>query len=327
MTYTASINKRKLVANRWKIRNRLGEGTYGSVFAVFDTQTGNTHAAKFEHVEKGFNFLPHENCIYDNLIQASSFSPGFGRKHFYGQHGKFRVLIIDRLGESLLELLIQCGQFSAKTVAMIGIQALKRIEFMHKRGYVHGDLKPENMMMGLGSDRERVHLIDFGSSSCIIDGSTGHHIAFKDELPFIGTSAFASRNAHMGIKATRRDDLESLAYILIYLFKGSLPWEVLEDEGEDRRVRSVRILRMKTDCDRSVLCKGIGFITTFLKYCSELAYDEVPDYMFLRMILKNSLAVRDTYEDRVFDWSSFYQTEGDSNVGRMVDAVRRMSCF
>ena len=87
---------------------------------------------------------------------------------------------------------------------------------MHEHDYVHRDLKPENFVIGLDKEENIIYLIDFGLSKKYKD-SKGDHILYKEGKSILGTVRYVSIYTHLGIEQSRRDDIESLGYILIYL--------------------------------------------------------------------------------------------------------------
>ena len=133
-------------------------------------------------------------------------------------------MVLDLLGPSLEDLFNYCHRkFSMNTVMYLFQQMISRIEFVHNKGFLHRDIKPDNFLTGLGKNAAKVYLIDFGLAKKYIRPD-GAHIYFKENKKFIGTPRFASSNMHLGYALSRRDDLESLGYILIYFLKGVLPW-------------------------------------------------------------------------------------------------------
>lgn len=145
--------------------------------------------------------------------------------HWFGVEGDYNAMVMDLLGQSLEDLFTQSKRmFSLKTVLMLADQILQRIEFLHQNHFIHRDIKPDNFLMGLGKTKHIVYIIDFGLSKRYRDPKTGEHIQYKDGKELTGTARYASVNTHLGIEQSRRDDLESIGYILIYLLKGSLPW-------------------------------------------------------------------------------------------------------
>jgi len=101
---------------------------------------------------------------------------------------------------------------------------ITRLESMHNNNFIHRDMKPDNFLMGLKGKAAVVYVIDFGLSKRYRDPKTGQHIPYRDGKSLTGTARYASVNTHIGIEQSRRDDLESIGYILLYLLKGSLPW-------------------------------------------------------------------------------------------------------
>ena len=139
---------------------------------------------------------------------------------------EFIYLVSNLLGPSIEDLYNFCGgKFSLKTILMLFHQLLERVEYMHDMGVIHRDIKPDNIMMGLGPASNTVHLIDFGLTRTILDPETGEHIPFTSGKSLIGTCRYVSANSHNGFELSRRDDLITLGYVIIRLFKGSLPWQ------------------------------------------------------------------------------------------------------
>lgn len=146
--------------------------------------------------------------------------------HWSGIENKNNYMIIDLLGPNIEDLFSLCNKkFNLKTVLLLADQMLQRIEYVHSKSYIHRDIKPENFLMGLGKKTHIVHIIDFGLSKKYRDPKTLQHIPYRENKTLTGTARYASINAHLGIEQSRRDDLEAIAYMLIYLIKGYLPWQ------------------------------------------------------------------------------------------------------
>jgi casein kinase 1 len=151
---------------------------------------------------------------------------GFAQMHFYGVEGDFNVMVMDILGPSLFKLFEFCGnKYTLKTVCMIGIQMIERLETLHGKGFIHRDIKPENFCMGpmntsaFSRRSHTLYLIDFGLAKRYIDPQTGNHSTFKENRGLFGTARYASVNAHLGNEQSRRDDLEALGYILCFFLR------------------------------------------------------------------------------------------------------------
>ncbi len=107
---------------------------------------------------------------------------------------------------------------------MVAEQMISRVEFMHTQNFLHRDMKPDNFLVGVALKKSHIYMIDFGLSKRYRDPKTGEHIAYRDNKSLTGTARYASVNTHIGVEQARRDDLESIGYILIYFLKGQLPW-------------------------------------------------------------------------------------------------------
>lgn len=220
----------------YKIDRKLGKGGFGQVY-VGRRIGGNSNertgagavevALKFEHrSSKGCNYgPPYEWQVYNAL----GGSHGVPRVHYKGRQGDYYVMVMDMLGPSLWDVWNNNSHsMSIEMVACIAIEAISILEKMHSRGYVHGDVKPENFLLGPpGTNEEKkLFLVDLGLATKWRDSSTGLHVEY-DQRPdvFRGTVRYASVHAHLGRTGSRRDDLESLAYTLIFLLRGRLPWQ------------------------------------------------------------------------------------------------------
>ena len=161
---------------------------------------------------------------------------------------------------------------------------------MHDHFIIHRDIKPDNFAMGLGSNKHLLYLIDFGLSKKFRSSTTGHHIKFISGKKLTGTARYASINALRGYEQSRRDDLESIGYVLLYLLRGSLPWQGLKIKNNDDRHK--RILEKKISCSPEELGKDYpSEFAEYLRDVKKLDFEENPDYkkyknMFLSLMSK-----------------------------------------
>jgi serine/threonine protein kinase len=168
---------------------------------------------------------------------------------------------------------------------------------LHSHLYIHRDLKPENFLIGIKEDRKTIYMVDFGLAKRYIDRETKEHIPFRDDHGLTGTARYASINNHMGMEMSRRDDLEALGYIIVYFFKGNLPWQ-------GQKGRNDKVLQIKIQTTTETLCEGIPEeMIKFLEYCKDLGYDEKPDYKMLRRLIHQIAESRDIVFDYEFDWN------------------------
>ncbi|CAK0910475.1 unnamed protein product, partial [Prorocentrum cordatum] len=225
---------------RFRRGPQIGEGNFGVVFSGTDLGTGGKVAIKFEKRGVRHPQLLHEAHVLTILGGA----PGFARVHWTGLTDD--SVVTDLLGPSLDELLAarQGKKFSVKTVAMIAEQLVVRMQHIHSKNFLHRDIKPENFLMGCGDQEHIVHVIDLGFARPYLDSKTKEHIPRREGKKLTGTARYVSINTHLGILQSRRDDLESLGYMLLHLRKG-LPWEGIRKPGEVEQEKYEKIMDMK----------------------------------------------------------------------------------
>lgn len=146
-----------------------------------------------------------------------------------------------------------------------------------------------------------MHLIDFNLSRKYRDSKTLSHIPYKENCSMVGTARYASIGSHLGIELSRRDDLESLGFSLIYLLKGALPWQ--GSQAVNRAEKNQLILEAKMSLMPEVLCNGLPpEFSIYFNYVRALRFDEKPDYQFLRKLFRD-LFIKEGYEfDLCYDW-------------------------
>ncbi|CAA7392220.1 unnamed protein product [Spirodela intermedia] len=268
----------------YKVERMLGAGGFGLVYIGRRVAGGSQGdgpnafkvALKFEHRNStGCRFgPPYEWQVYDHLKGCY----GLPRVHYKGRQGDYFVMIMDILGPSLLDVFISIGQvMPPNMVACIAVEAISILEKLHQKGFVHGDVKPENLLLGKpgSSGEKKLFLIDFGLASMWRDSLSGQHVSLCQQPDnFRGTTRYASVHAHLGLTASRRDDLESLAYTLIFLIKGRLPWEGYQ--GNDKRFL---VFMNKTVTSPETLCGGCPPpFAQFLEAVKKIQFVEQPTY-------------------------------------------------
>ena len=209
---------------------------------------------------------------------------------------------MELLGKSLEDIFqAQQKKFTLKTVAMIGIQMLDRLEFIHGKNIIHRDIKPDNFVLGLDNKSHIIYILDFGLSKKFRSSRTHQHIKFSVNKKLTGTARYASINALKGCEQSRRDDLEAIGYVLLYFLRGSLPWQGLHvNKGEDRYKK---ILQKKKGTSAEDLCKGFpNEFVEYVNYTRNLEFEADPDYKFLRGLLTTVLEKQNSQFDFYYDW-------------------------
>lgn len=284
------------IANKYKICRKIGEGSFGGIYLGLAITSGEEVAIMFEPSKKDSK-LVYESRIYRTLQEGS----GIPKLYYNGAEADFNILVLELLGPSLGTLKNYCRQsFSLKTVVMLAEQMISRVEFMHSHYYLHRDIKPENFLIGIGKKANILHLIDFGLSKKFVE-KYNRHISFKEGKKLVGTARYVSINTHAGLEQSRRDDLEALGYVFVYLLKGKLPWQGLPGITKEDKYRN--IMKKKASTTLEELCLGFpSEFIIFINYCRTLRFEEKPDYSYLRRLFKELLARENLVNDSLFDW-------------------------
>ncbi|CAL1382929.1 unnamed protein product [Linum trigynum] len=302
-----------LVGGKFKLGRKIGSGSFGELYIAVNVQTGDEVGVKLEPVKTRHPQLHYESKIY-MILQGGT---GIPELKWFGVEGDYNVMVIDLLGPSLEDLFNYCNRkFSLKTVLMLADQLINRIEYMHSRGFLHRDIKPDNFLMGLGRKANQVYVIDYGLAKKYRDLQTHKHIPYRENKNLTGTARYASVNTHLGVEQSRRDDLESLGYVLMYFLRGSLPWQGLKAGTKKQKYDKISEKKMLTPIE--VLCKSYpSEFTSYFHYCRSLRFEDKPDYAYLKRLFRD-LFVREGYQfDYIFDWTILkYPQIGSSSRSR-----------
>lgn len=271
-----------IIENKYRIINRIGEGAYGSTFEGENIDTGEKVAIKISEMNSNI-LLKNEARIYNALSDID----GIPIIRSYGMTGKYSYLVMNLLGNSLEYYKEKSGgKLSLKYVLMIGIKLLERIKTIHRKGIIHRDIKPDNILFGRDNDEGKLFLIDFGMAKTYLN-SRGGHIDVTYDNKLIGTREFVSVNIHNGNTPSRRDDLESLGYLLVYLLMGTTPWSdvnIIDTEEKNKQIKEIKTMKSLW---LSLVDDIPGELIIFIMYCRKLNFSQDPDYDYLKILLTN----------------------------------------
>ena len=287
-----------VIAGKYRLGRKLGSGSFGVIHHAITVGTNEEVAIKLEPANTRHPQLQYESRLY-RIFQGAIGIPAI---HWYGVEGEFNVMVMDLLGSSLEDLFVACGQrLSLKTVLMLADQMISRVEYFHAKNFLHRDIKPDNFLMGRGNKANHVYVIDYGLAKKYRDSRTQQHIPYREGKSLTGTARYTSINTHLGIEQSRRDDLEGLGYVWLYLLKGSLPWQGLR--AHNKKDKYERIMERKIGTPVDTLCRGFPQeFMTYLNYTRALRFEDRPDYSYLKRMLKD-LFFRENYQyDFLFDW-------------------------
>ena len=286
----------QLIFGKFKLIKKIGEGSAGKVYSGVNVKTQEKVAIKFESKSLPLNFLKSE-AFYLFMLK----SVGIPKLKAFGRFKTYNILVENLLGDSLHTVLKKNkNKLPLKDSLMIAIQVIERLEYLHSKYLIHRDIKPSNFLIGY-DDPYIIYLIDFGLIKKYRSTRTGNQVKFKVTKYYSGTVTFASLNSLRGIEVSRRDDLESVAYMLIYLMKGTLPWITVK--GKTKYDRFKKIFQMKLAYNAEELCKNLpNEIMLFFLYCQNLNFEQDPDYKYCYSLFNNALIKHGYSNDLIFSW-------------------------
>lgn len=281
----AGFSAGDVLGNKWELTKEIGRGAYCKVFKGKNIESGQVVAIKVEDAKAEKATLAHEFLMYKVILNCVEKVNGIPTAHYQGTQNNQAFLVLDLLGPTLQDVIDKNGNLPMRLVLGIGRQALHRLQHVHRKNIVHRDIKPANLAVGASAEEAyALYLIDFGLAKRYRYNMSLDHIANKKCTHITGTAPFMSINAHLGNELSRRDDLESLGYTLVYLFKGSLPWNkaILEGTASQKD-----ICELKRSTSLQELCEGMPKeIVEYFSYVRALEFQETPLYSELRGLLR-----------------------------------------
>ena len=275
------------IINNYYCLEKISKGAFGEVWKGIQKDDYNINepvkketeiAIKIEKKERKSQ-LKNEYAILSSMNTTLNITP---RVFYFGETSTFNYMVFELLGQSIdryyHESCKNVSRPNVNTISIlkhIGCQMLHCIQYIHKCGIIHRDIKPQNFLFSL--DNSHIYIVDFGISTPYLDHKRKHKpMTYTDST--IGTIDFISYYLHEGLSSSRRDDLISMIYIIIYMYNGILPWQ-------KDRLQSIYEMKYNISPDR--LCEGLpDKINIMLVYCYSLEYTTEPNYEYLRFLFE-----------------------------------------
>jgi len=283
--------------SKFRTIKKLGEGSFGKVYKA--EYNNEYFALKFENRTKGQSLLENEATIMTYLK-----GPNIPSIKSYGYSGDYNILVMQLMDKSLEDIFNKIKKFSIKTTCMIGYQMINVLQYIHDRHIIHRDIKPDNFVMGANENNAHLYLLDFGLAKKYRSSRTLVQYPLVKKKKLTGTARYASIHALEELEQSRRDDLESVGYVLMYFLRGGLPWQGLKIRSKEDRYK--KILTKKKETSSEELCKGFPEeFKEFVEYTRNLEYNEQPDYELYRNKFVN-LVTKKMGEnfDYIYDWTT-----------------------
>jgi len=298
-----SQNPETLIFKKYELGKSIGSGFFGTVFSGLNVLTKEKVAIKIETIKNDSKSILEREAYILFYLRG----PGLPEVKSFGKTKSYNILVETLLGRSLYEIYKDCNQiFSLKDVCMIGLQVLERLEYIHSKNYIHRDIKPHNLLVDFRNEG-LIYIVDFGLAKKF-KSERGNHVKFSINKNISGTLRFCSVNSMRGVEQSRRDDLESLCYLIIYFLKGSLPWQGLNISSKEKRFQT--IYKIKKEVKIETLCEGLPKeILDILKYVKNLGFNETPRYDYIKNLFITILDKNGYKYDNIFSWIK----EGDNN--------------
>ena len=270
------LKENKVIFKKYKPLKKIGKGAFGKIYSTIRLEDKNVFAMKTES-KKALRKMLETEAYFLILLQ------GFGIPKLisFGHTKNYNILIETLLGKTLHDIFIKAKKTcDIKNMCLIALQLIERLEFIHSKNIVYRDVKPENFLIGI-KDPNVLYIVDFGLCKKYRSSKTGKHLLPRDTKKFNGTLKYSSVNVVKGKESSRRDDLISLGYVLILLYKRYLPWT--SDFKSLNKKTYIELIKSKETNAGGDLFKNIPEeLADYVKYCEKLKFEEDPNYNYMK---------------------------------------------
>ena len=286
----------KIFFSKYKTIKKLGEGSFGKVYKA--SYNNELFAIKFEKKSSNQSLLESEATIMNYL--KCKYIPNI---ESFGQNNEYNILIMQLMDKSLEDLINIYKTFSIKTTCLLAYQMINILKFIHDNHIIHRDIKPDNFVMGIKEKNQNLYILDFGLAKKYRSSKNLVQYPLIKKKKLTGTARYASINALEEYEQSRRDDLESVSYVLMYFLRGNLPWQGLKVKVKEERYQ--KILEKKKETTSEELCKGFPKeFSMFVSYSRNLGYYDEPKYKKLRKMFLNLVFQIKEKFDFIYDWTN-----------------------
>ena len=286
------------IFNKYKLIRKLGQGSFGSIYQAQSKCSNKYYAVKLEEMRQN-QFVLEEESIFLSYLNC----PRIPKLKTFGYSGSLIILVMELLGDSLDKIFdkLPSRKMSIRCVCNIAYQLLMIFEIIHNCNIIHRDIKPANVAIGFEGKSKFIYLLDFGLSKKYRSSKTKKHFPFVQGNKLIGNARYSSINALDGGTQSRRDDLESLGYLLLYLLLGRLPWQGHISHSKEDKYYKIREIKKNTTPEE--LCQGLPpQIQEYVEYTRNLEYETDPDYNYLKNLFLTILKHYNWEFDYYYDW-------------------------
>ena len=294
------VGENKIIFKKYKIFKQIGNGSFSNIYSVERIKDKKKFALKTEKINSKYKLLESEAYFLYTL-------QGFGIPKFisYGRTKNYNILIEELLGKNLDDLFIKKkGKCNIIDICLIGIQLIDRFEWIHSKNIIYRDIKPENFLIGL-ENPNIIYIIDFGFCKKYRSSKTGKHVLPKNIHQFYGTIRFGSPNVLRGKQPSRRDDLISLGYMLIFFIKKKLPWDFNSPIFD--KTKYLNSIKIKESNANGQLFSNLPTeFFEYINYTRNLKFEQKPDYTYLKSLFLNIITKKNMDYNRItFSWIYF----------------------